>query len=278
MKYIICFFLTAVAFCGCSSSTKKPPVASIQADSLLGNWMIIKVDVTGSNDKYTQLMESIVGSLRNSLELSSLSFNTGGALQVDDGSIELTTGKWSLTADTFRIIHPTLGREDKPFTIASLNRDSLVMQHSFDSEKDDLHVVYIFRKLTIPDSTLNIFDVANNTWRTKPVQPESEAVIRQRLKQMLAYYAAYFAIIQNNKIGYFNREKILVPLMFFDGGLGITPFEDAGNFPDLFYDEADAKKAHALLEKAFSNYEYPDLGNKFVQEYIMALRQISDKL
>jgi hypothetical protein len=279
MKPFAIFFLSIALITGCSSpSTQKTAYTSlVESDSLLGDWMITNVEVSGNNQLKNELMQSIVEPLKNTIELTALRFQINDLLQVDDGNVTISNGNWMLLANTLKIGHAFGETRDVPFTIKKFQHDSLVMENVFEDRKDKLRVSYTMKRMYVPDSSINIFDMVQNTWRVKPTQPETEPAMRLRLKQMLAYYSAYFATLSNNHIPIFNREKIFCPLLYFDGNLEIRPFEKDDNWVELFYDIADAQKAHKLLEKAFSGYTFPDLGNKFVQEYITGLKELSEK-
>jgi hypothetical protein len=128
---------------------------------------------------------------------------------------------------------------------------------------------------TIPD----LFQPALNKWREKAVQAESDDAIRARLKQTLYYYSTYFASIKFNKVRHFNTTKILCPVTFYSGGLGLKRYKGDDDWTKVFYDSLDAKKAHDMLDQAFSKmHSYPNKGDDFVQEYIIALKMVGDNL
>jgi hypothetical protein len=96
---------------------------------------------------------------------------------------------------------------------------------------------------------------------------------------VLYYYAAYFANISGNKIPYFNIEKILCPIKFYSGGIGLKKFNTKDEWTKVFYDSADAHKAHGMVSHAFDKIKgYPDRGNDYVQEYVAALKMVADAL
>jgi hypothetical protein len=96
---------------------------------------------------------------------------------------------------------------------------------------------------------------------------------------VLYYYSGYFANISGNKIPFFNIEKLLCPIKFYSGGIGMKKFNAADEWTKVFYDSTDAHKAHAMLKNAFDDLSgYPNRGHDYVLEYVAALKMVADAM
>jgi hypothetical protein len=283
MKLFNTLLLLIVLFAGCKEGTKDkqpaPVAINVSADSLAGHWIVLHVGISGTNEKYNSLLQAVVEPMKDQMELGMFSFKPGGNLIVDAGSKDYENGKWTVAGNKLNIATKTLSSDrDLPFTVTRFVKDTLTIENIMDKKDDTLHIEYHLRKLRSTDSIADIFDPAMNAWRNKPLKPESNAAIKLRLKQLLHYYSAYFATFRHNKVSFFNRQKILLPLAFYSGGLGLTPFEESDEWKEVFYNTADANKAYKILEGLFDSLEYPDEGNNFVLEYVIALERLSNKL
>ncbi|HEX6429676.1 MAG TPA: hypothetical protein VF008_18415 [Niastella sp.] len=278
--YILFVAVSFFAACG-SDNSKSEANFLFNKDSLMGNWMVINVKAASNNEKYRSRMQSVINPLKDKIELAIFHIQPTGALTIDEGKIKNTEGNFLYNANKQFIIGNVgfTQKKDLPFTITGYHNDSLIIENIIGEDKDQLHIRYTFKKLRSNDSVPDLFDPALNKWREKPLQAESDEAIRLRLKQVLYYYAGYFANISGNKIPFFNIEKILCPILFYSGGLGLKKFHISDEWTKLFYDNRDAEKAHAMLDKAFSHItEYPDKGDNYVQEYIIALKLVADEL
>ena len=56
-------------------------------------------------------------------------------------------------------------------------------------------------------------------------------------------------------------------------------FKENDNWTAIYFDNKDAKKAHTMLNDAFSGLKgYPDKGGDYIAEYIIALKLVADNL
>jgi hypothetical protein len=252
----------------------------------MGNWMLIRVTnsvkvVSGNSDALYNYRDSVMEPLYNNLEMTAFSFQPKGIVTVDDGKIEESTGQWFINDNKQLLLqYKYLVEEDKSlFTIKHYWHDSLRLENPIGRNMDTLYVNYILQKLRTNDSVPNLFDPALNKWRTKSVQPESDEAIKVRLKRVLDYYSGYFANISGNNIPRFNIEKLLCPIKFYSGGIGMKKFKAEDAWTKVYYDSTDAHKAHGMLDQAFDKLKnYPDRGHNYAQEYAAALKMLADVL
>jgi hypothetical protein len=255
-------------------------------DSLMGNWMLIRVTnsvkvVSGNSEALYDYRDSVMNPLFNNLEMTAFDFQPAGVVTIDDGKIDKFTGQWFFNDNKQLLLqYKYLVEKNRSlFTVQHYWHDSLRLENAIGRDQDTLYVNYILQKLRTNDSVPDLFSPALNKWRIRPQQPESDEAIKTRLKQVLYYYSGYFANISGNQIPYFNIEKLLCPIKFYSGGIGMKKFKAEDPWTKVFYDSTDAHKAHAMLDNAFTNLKgYPDRGNDYVQEYVAALKMVADGL
>ncbi|MFL5744020.1 MAG: hypothetical protein ACJ751_05110 [Niastella sp.] len=281
MRPVFSLLLVVISLSSCQFYNEKEGLPFTK-DSLMGNWMLIRVTnsakiVSGNSDALYEYRDSVMAPLNKSLELTAFNFQPKGIVTIDDGKIEESTGQWYIN-DNKQILlqYKYLVEQDKSlFTIRHYWHDSLRLQNPIGKNQDTLFVNYILQKLRTNDSVPDLFDPALNKWRTKPTQPESDEAIKARLKQVIDYYSGYFANISGNRIPYFNIEKLLCPIKFYSGGIGMKKFKAADDWTKVYYDSTDAHKAHGMLDEAFDKLKgYPDRGGNFAAEYAASLKML----
>jgi hypothetical protein len=278
--------LLLIAFLASCQSDKDGKGLPFTKDSLMGNWMVVKVSpylkvMSGKSDEMYDYRDSVMKPLYDNMELAAFRFQSPGVMTIDDGHVEKITGNWQFNdkQDLLMQYKYLVERNRSLFTVERYWHDSLRLENVIPRNKDTMYVTYFLQKLRTNDSVPNLFEPALNKWRARPQQAESLEDIRLRLKQVLYYYSAYFANISGNNIPVFNIKKILCPIKFYSGGIGLKHFEENDDWTKVFYDNADAKKAHALLSHAFTGIKgYPNKGHDYVQEYIIALKIVADLL
>lgn len=285
MRPVLFLMACITGFASCHTPNAKEGLPFTK-DSLMGNWMLIRVTnsvkvVSGNSELLYNYRDSVMDPLYNNLELTAFHFQPKGIITIDDGKIEASTGQWFIN-DNKQILlqYKYLVEQDKSlFTIRHYWHDSLQLENPVSHNRDTLYVNYILQKLRTNDSVPDLFDPALNKWRTKPVQPESDEAIRARLKQVIDYYSGYFANISGNNIPYFNIEKLLCPIKFYSGGIGMKKFKADDAWTKVYFDSTDAHKAHGMLDHAFDKLKgYPDRGNNFALEYAAALKMLVNVL
>lgn len=287
MKPLYVLLLLAItAIVACQSAESNKPKANFhlpfRKDSLAGNWMIIKLSLPGNDRPSDELVDSVITPLKEKIVLTAFSFQPSGAVVIDAGKVARTSGNWQMNNNTKQLY---ISQKDTSvlstplFNIMRYRNDSLTLENVVSVKKEKYAIRYIVKRLRSNDSVPDLFDPALNKWREKPTQAEDDAAIKSRLKQVLYYYSAYFANISGNKIPVFNTDKILCPIKFYSGGIGMKKFKEEEGWIKVFFDKKDAKKAHDMLDDAFTNIQgYPDKGGDYVSEYVIALKLVADLL
>ena len=285
MKPIYTLLLVITAVVACQSVENNKPKANFRLpfrkDSLAGNWMIIKLTTAGNEKPTDEVVDSVITPLKEKIVLTAFSFQPQGTIVIDEGKVERTSGNWQMnsTKQLYITQKDTAVMTTPQFNIMRYQNDSLTLENVVRVKKENYAIKYILKRLRHNDSVPDLFDPALNKWREKPVQAENDEAIKTRLRQALYYYAAYFANISGNKIPVFNIDKILCPIKFYSGGIGMKRFQENDKWTKVFFDNKDAKKAHGMLDNAFSNIQgYPDKGGDYVSEYVIALKLVADLL
>lgn len=288
LTYLFLLGITTVVACQMPESNKpklnfnRPFVK----DSLTGNWIISSVT---SDRKNKTVQDTVWLKLETKIALTAYSFQPNGSVLIDYATPQLTTASWQFNNKSKQL---TIQEKDTTKPALSLtvikyqndvltleNNKSVIIPNVITGEKETVHLQYIAQRLRSNDTIPNLFDPTLNKWRQKPTQAEDDAAIKNRLKESIYYYAGYFANVKGNRIPVFNPEKMLCPIKFYKGGIGMRCFKENDNWTTVFFDNKDAKKAHTMVDNAFSLLKgYPDKGGDYVAEYIIALKMVADNL
>ncbi|WP_207512341.1 hypothetical protein [Longitalea luteola] len=285
MKPVFLFLFAVILLSACNGDNAETGLPFTK-DSLIGNWMMIRVIqnakiLSGNSDAFHDYKDSVMAPLYDNLEMAAFRFQPSGVVTIDEGKVEKITGNWQFNDKSELLMqYKYLIQKNKSlFAVKRYWHDSLELENVIDIKEDTMYVDYYLVKLRVNDTIPDLFDPALNKWRERPQQSESDEAIKLRLKQVLYYYSAYFANISGNEVPYFNITKILAPIKFYSGGIGVKRYKEDDDWTKVFYDNQDAKKAHVMLNQAFDNIKgYPDQGRDYVKEYIVALKLVADAL
>jgi hypothetical protein len=124
------------------------------------------------------------------------------------------------------------------------------------------------------------FYIANNQWRIKPGQPESDDAIKEKLRQCIRFYILYF----NDNI---KRHSTAIsfyglPSCFnwYAGGISVQSEEKLkGSWTNIFYNDNEAIKAHGIMENLITkNYNWDTTETNWVKQSAPVLQQMYDSL
>ena len=87
------FFLLMIIFLAACQSDKGGKGLPFTRDSLMGNWMLIRVTnsikvESGNSDALYNYRDSVMDPLYNNLEMTAFNFQPTGVVSIDDGKIE----------------------------------------------------------------------------------------------------------------------------------------------------------------------------------------------
>lgn len=96
----------------------------------------------------------------------------------------------------------------------------------------------------------DIYGLALNVWRIKPTRRQSEAQLKERLRNHLDYVLAWLTVAIEREAGEMDLSNLTSPIMLSVSGVGLKFFDDSPEFNATFFDETDARTAHDLMTRA----------------------------
>lgn len=143
---------------------------------------------------------------------------------------------------------------------------------------DSVAVIWQLKKIEPTHNYHKLFTDSTQSWRKKSLVPQSEAVIKKRLSEMLFYYADYFELISAES-DFFVTWRIPLPFRFYAHGVGLKTLDKAAGFQQFFFDANDAQKAIILIEQVMNNKKlsYPKR-ETYTLEYAAFLRMLGTDL
>lgn len=258
MRYTV--LLSLILLSACTGKETGKPAAIIP-----GNWIVLYPD----EELQTREQEAVYAQTQDSFTgircLKLIRFTTDGKFrQLDSVSI---TGTWTIN-DKQEVVVKNGGRGFEPFTarIKSLTGNQLQLTELAEARGQQLQLNWHLLRLDKGDPQ-QLFDDAQNKWRYKAVSRESDNAIRERVASMLAYYSVYFNLLSEES-SYFIPGRVILPVNFYQHGIGLREFDEKSRFAALFYNTEQAKFAWYVLDAAIDN-THTDFRKKdsFTAEY-----------
>ena len=243
--------------------------------TLTGKWLVVSPDHKLENDRqkliYSRIQDSIVSLM--GLKLVRLSDN-GVFRQMD--SLE-NKGKWGMTADNVVFVEGG-GKGFENFSARYTKyKDGLLELTEFvQAEGEKIKLVWNLKKIT--GAGANLFDDSNNEWRKKPGQPESEKQMRQRLSDMLRYYADYYKLVTKVS-NFFVTTRVILPFKFYQHAMAMRPFDEKSFFVHLFFNEQQGELAWHHLKRTMTKLrnDFPSKKD-YVAEYADFMEKMANEI
>jgi hypothetical protein len=264
------------------------PACNFKKEKIKGTWMAYKVESLGLSSLTSQIESleihksiSVYAKMDSFLKEESyrlLSFQSNDIL-LDDGEVfGQKVGSWQLSNDGKQIILKSV-RGNEIFDILKMHSNALLLKKEYlteDNKKDS--IIYTF--LQYDGKNVTSF-IQNFTYlMNKPENREADALLKERVRKILQFYAEYFDIMVVNKhINSFKPNRIYMPVSFYSNGIGLSPFDANHNWVYLFFDVKDAAKAYLYLEIAFKKAGvYPSGLNTYSAQYAAFFREAANNL
>jgi len=116
------------------------------------------------------------------------------------------------------------------------------------------------------------YNLSTNSWRIKPIRPESTEEIKQRVKQHLLFYKLLFDDAYDKDKEYVIYNWFVSPILPANNGIALKNYSRIKQgWEGCFYDSSEAIEGFQVLRSAFSRHlEFPDkIENKFKRGSIM---------
>jgi hypothetical protein len=174
----------------------------------------------------------------------------GDGTLVELAGQEYRLGKWSSTDDNKTIEIQLDGDKNKDnFVVDYLSSDSVNIKIGTGKQANRVGFKNDGAQFEKPED--NPYHPSNNTWRIKPSTAESDAQIKERVKNHLTH------LIKILEAGTKHQMKVMSfrssPSMFhqYNGGVGLeTASKVQEGWTNCFFDKKDAKKAYDMMEKS----------------------------
>jgi hypothetical protein len=190
---------------------------------------------------------------------------------------EIQFGKWIFNnADKTISIKYKDGKTEKYKIRAIGVNDMTLTKNGEDKEK----ILLIADGKQEQNYTDDPFYISNNYWRVKPRQPESDAAIKERLRQCIRFYVLYFK--DNIKRDATSISFYGLPSCFawYTGGISIVNEEKLkAAWMNIFYNQQQALNAREIMEKLISKqYNWDTTQTNWVRQITPVLQQMCDSL
>jgi hypothetical protein len=258
--YTCIFFVLLLSSC----TTEEKPTT--EAD-ITGNWLVVSSNPLYHDDEeresYLAVKDSIVG-LRG---LKLISIQPRGIFQQLDTTYG-SPGSWLYNSRNQQFFVSNAGPGFTAFSgrVMGCRDDTMGIEERLNLPDASFTIEWHFKKITADSPAHYLFLPANNQWRIRSAQPEDEAAIKKKLSAMFHYYSLYFNLI-SREANYFSPKRILLPIRYYQHGVGMRDFDKIGNFKAIFNNDADARTAYELVEKAMKAEKRFPSGKDYVEEY-----------
>lgn len=222
-------------------------------------------------------------------ELNDVSHKNGYKVDLDPGMVFLTDSTilenpaGEMRYGKFLIRHNKMQADfddgaTSQYTILKLDSTGLVLSRSGKEAASTL--IYIPTHTFWPDAEKNPFSKENYRWAIAPLQSETDAQIKERVKGCLRFYSYYLT-------GYINggAEKVdfkSLPCCFnwYWGGIGIQSEKKLDTkWAHCFYSPEQAYKGRQMLDDVIlKKYKWDEEEKDWIKQAIPVLLQIRDSL
>lgn len=254
-------------------NVKKTPVTAIAIPSdtfhlLCQYWKLDEADHPTSRDVSFTNEGGI-------LFQSGIVFMTDSSL-LENPAGEMAYGKFKVHDDTI-IVNFDKGRK-AVYVISKLNREELNMSRTENGHTSEL--TFKATHTYWPEVNENPFSRLNYQWSQKPSKPETDELIKKRLRDNIRFYSYYFNGVING--GAKTIDFIALPccLNWYEGGITIQSENKLDKkWANCFYSEEQAFKARQILEDVLlQKYDWDTTQKNWLKQTVLVLHQIHEKL
>lgn len=256
---------------GCQHvSEKGARTDSLTTGQLAGTYLLTDIEPIGEGQLLSPGTGLALRTYINALEYSFLSFDQEGRWwQV--ANQELQEGRYMLSADR-------LTTETSDFYNVRLGKQSLTLSVQRQIEGQ----VIVFRlkayRLNFSVDDLRFSALAKATFR-RPTRSETDAQIRERVRNSLYFYSLFFRTVYTNQFNRFKPAAIRIPIRFARAGIRIVyRFDSTANWTTLYATTSDAKKAYVLFRQAQKAAGTYPAGETMIHKFSLTLQKMGNAL
>jgi len=252
---------------------KKKPVATIAVPSdtfhlLCQYWKLDEADHPTSRDVSFTNEDGI-------LFQSGIVFMTDSTV-LENPAGEMDYGKFKVEGDSVNVNFEQ-GRK-AIYLISKLNRDTLNMQRIENGHTSEL--TYIATHTYWPEANENPFSRLNYQWSQRPSKPETEELLKNRLRDNIRFYSYYFNGFINGGAKKIDFIGLPCCLNWYEGGITIQSENKMDKkWSNCFYSEEQALQARQILEDVLlQKYDWDTTQTNWLKQTVLVLQQIHDRL
>ena len=189
---------------------------------------------------------------------------------------EMHFGKWALD-NTGKLLTITYANgKTAQYTIDKISARHMTMA----SKEDKKNVEYRADGKVQKNIADDPFYATNNQWRVKPLKPETDEQIRERVRQALIFYGKYLDrnVALNEQVISFTGIPVI--LMWYKAGLAVIPKTRVEQrWVNCFYNKEQALKAQNMLENILDKkYKWDMTEPNWIRREADGVRQFADSL
>jgi hypothetical protein len=268
MKNTAFIYILSILLTSCVDEEKL-----VNDSDLMGDWLITEAEPQYKDDYERQFYVMSKDSIRALKGLKLISIKKDAVFQQMD-SLNVFPGSWLFNSRKQQLVINNGGMGFSNYIgLVKMDKAALLINERVELGPVTLGITWHLKKILSDSPAAYLFIPANNAWRIKPAQPEEEGVMKKRLSSMFHYYSLYFTLV-SREADYFSPKRVMLPIRYYQHGVGMRDLEMVDNFKALFFDEADFKKAYTMIELAIkAEQRYPS-GKDFTEEYAAYFRQL----
>lgn len=218
---------------------------------------------------------------------SDVSFTNGEGVIYDPGIVfmvdssvlenpvgEMSYGKFSLKGNTINVNFDDGIKA--AYIIDRINKDELILLRT--ERKHTSQLTYKATNTSWPHSDKNPFAKQNYTWSQKPKKSETDAEIKDRVKQYVQFCVYYFDGYINGGAAQIDFNALPTCLDWYQGGITIQNENKLDKkWSDCFYSQKQAYKGRQMLEDAIvKKYNWDEKEANWMKQIVPVLQQIHD--
>lgn len=265
LSCLVCLFL------GCQHvSDKEAHTDSLTTGRPAGTYLLTDVEPIGAGQLMSPGTGLALRTYTNALEYSFLSFDQEGRWwQVADQGLQ--EGQYTISANGLKT-------ETSDFYNVRLGKQSLTLfvRQQIDGQVIEFRLKAYRLNFSVDD--LRFSALAKATFR-RPTRSETDAQIRERVRNSLYFYSLFFRTIYTNQFNRFKPAAIRIPIRYARVGIRIVyRFDATANWTTLYATTADAKKAYVLFRQAQRAAGTYPAGETMIHKFSLTLHKMGNAL
>ncbi|HLK30579.1 MAG TPA: hypothetical protein VKT28_18505 [Puia sp.] len=197
----------------------------------------------------------------------------------ENARCKIRMGKWKINKESRELLLNFTDGSNEKYFVKKILLQKIVLTKKINDE--DVDITFISDGLAQKNLTKDPFYPANNLWRIKPKQSETDEQILWRVKQCVHFYSLFFSDNHRRAATEIAFDGLPNCFQWYNGGIGVPQELDLDKkWMDCFYSEKEALRGYHLLRILIEKHVlvWPENPTSWIQETHEMLDQIYDKL